>query len=44
MKPDRHSAVCRFSVLAMSLAVVLAVQTDVRGDGPLPKFAYAGVA
>jgi hypothetical protein len=27
----------------MSLAAVFAVQTAVRGDGPLPKFAYAGV-
>ncbi len=43
MKSDRHSAACRFFALSMSLAVVLAIQTAVRGDGPLPKFTYAGV-
>ena len=43
MKKESYHAACRFVALAMSLAVVLTVQTAVRGDGPLPKFTYAGV-
>ncbi|MCA9140217.1 MAG: hypothetical protein KDB00_25780 [Planctomycetales bacterium] len=31
------------SVLTMSLTAIFAVQAVVQGDGPLPKFTYAGV-
>ncbi|KAA5542700.1 hypothetical protein FYK55_14310 [Roseiconus nitratireducens] len=44
MNPEIHRAVRRFCVFAISLATVFALQAAAVGDGPLPKFTYAGVA